>query len=181
MAKLETQTKYINVIIMSKSIDLKLMHDLVEDLKERADTYAMILHDRDIKENGEVKTKHLHIIYELKSRTRLSTEIRYLNKTFAININAITIEVNKSFVGSLQYLIHKNDINKYQYSISDIYTNISADELNMYMEMEGTSFSWEYLKLVLEECDNVVEVIDKIGLNYYRLYRNVINDIKRWF
>ena len=177
---LNTMTKNINVVIMSKSIDLQLMHDIIEDLKQRAEIYAMILHDKDINDNGECKIKHIHIVYELRTRTRLSTELRYLSKKFSINVNAISIEKMNNFVGSVQYLIHKNDSNKYQYRISDIYTNIDPKELNMYIEMENITFSWEYLKEVLAACENVIEIIDMIGLNYYRLYRGVINDIKKW-
>lgn len=177
---LNTMTKNMNVIITSNKIDLKLIHDLVEDLKKRSDIFALILHDKDLKDTGERKTRHLHIVYQLSNRTRLSTELRYLSNTFSININAISIEKMNNFVGSLQYLIHKNDPSKYQYRYSDIYTNIEPKELNLYLEMEIKCFSWEYLKEVLQECENVVEVIDKIGLNYYRLYRGVIADIKRW-
>lgn len=177
---LQTMTKNINLIITSNNIDLRLMHDIIEDLKRRTDIYALILHDKDIKDTGERKTKHLHIVYQLSKRTRLGTEIRYLSKQFAININAISIEKMNNFVGSLQYLIHKNEPNKYQYRYSDIYTNIEPKELNLYLEMEVKAFSWEYLKEVLQECENVIEVIDKIGLNYYRLYRGVIADIKKW-
>lgn len=177
MSALNTQTKHINVIIMSQKIDNKLIADITEYLKQTTDTYAMILHDKDTLDDGELKKKHLHIVYERSKRIRLSTELNNLSKQFAINVNAISIEKTKDFVGSVQYLIHKKQPSKYQYDISKIITNIDNDELTNYINMENNSISYEYLSEIISISETLEDIIKAVGLVQYRLYRVIIHDI----
>ena len=80
--------------------------------------------------------------------------------------------------GSIQYLIHKNDDDKVQYSTDDIVTNLSENELAVYMSSESGSLSVNTLLSIIWNCRfNRIEIMKQIGLGYYHLYRNTITDI----
>lgn len=176
---LNTKTKYLNVIITHKNLDNKFIVDLENYLKTNSVTYAFILHDKDINEDGEQKTKHIHIVYEKAERLRLSTEINNICKHLSIKANIISIEKCSNYVGAMQYLIHKNNASKYQYSVDAIITNIDRDELQHTLDMSNKVISFEYLLDIISSSDNIVEIIGVLGLNNYRFYRTIIIDIIR--
>lgn len=78
------------------------------------DEYAYILHDHDVKEDGSPKEPHYHILCYRKSGFRLTPAFR------AFTQNTL-IQPCRSRCHSYQYLIHKNDPDKAQYSEADIH------------------------------------------------------------
>lgn len=77
--------------------------------------YAMICHDKDIDEKtGEIKKQHYHIVVRFKNAK--------WNTSFAedLKIPVNYIEESRNLKRSLQYLIHYNDENKYQYDITEV-------------------------------------------------------------
>lgn len=183
MSNLETRTAKINVVISlkDKSFDMiksAIMVDLKTWCENNCDIFAFILHDLDILENGEKKTNHIHLVALLKTnRKRLSTTLSDLSAFISVPTLAISIEKMSDLVGSLQYLIHKNNSEKHQYTEKDIITNISSGELATYMASDSKAMSIEYLIGVVEKNHSKIEIMRIIGLNYYHLYRQVINDI----
>lgn len=85
------------------------------------DEYAYIYHDKDLKEDGSLKEPHFHILVYRKSGFRLQSACR----TFTQNT---LIQPIRSRVHSYQYLVHKNDPDKAQYSVSDISEYHSNDK-----------------------------------------------------
>lgn len=77
------------------------------------DEYAYIYHDKDVKEDGSLKEPHFHILVYRKAGFRLQSACR----TFTQNT---LIQPVRSRCHSYQYLVHKNDPDKAQYSASDI-------------------------------------------------------------
>lgn len=179
---LETQTPRINVVISLKDInDIdSIIYRLKDYCNSNCNLYAFILHDKDILENGEKKTNHIHLVAILKSnRKRLSTTLSHLSTALMLNPLAISIERLSDLVGSLHYLIHKDNKDKYQYHESDIVTNITSGELTTYMASDSKSMSIEYLIDVVSHNRSKIEIMRIIGLTYYHLYRATINDIYR--
>jgi hypothetical protein len=64
-----------------------------------------------------------------------------------------------------------------QYDIKEITTNISSGELTTYMASDSKSMSIEYLIGVISKYRSKIDIMREIGLTYYHMYRNVINDI----
>lgn len=182
MATLTTQTSKINVVISLKGFDCSHIKNIMNDLRTWCENemqlYAFILHDKDVLENGEIKTPHLHLVGLLKvNRKRLSSTLNDIANFISVNTLAITIDKMSDIVGSLQYLIHKNNKEKHQYECKDIFTNISQGEMSTYMASDSKSMSIEYLIGVVEQNRSKIEIMRIIGLTYYHLYRNTINDI----
>lgn len=100
-------------------IDKKLLEYLLIDV----DKYYHIIHDKDVLDNGELKTPHIHLLVELLTRQRKSTIINRLSKYSNIPSNCVSVDECRNISKSAQYLIHMNDKDKYQYEKSLIETN----------------------------------------------------------
>lgn len=102
--------------------------------------YAFILHDKDMDDNGEIKKAHYHLYLKLTSKKRISTLyndiVRILGKeaTQPFLIQNLTNE--RSFQ---RYLIHADDLDKYQYSLTEIVSNLDLSNL-LEIEMTDTEF-----------------------------------------
>lgn len=81
--------------------------------------YKAILHDRDVDNNGELKKEHYHYVVKLDStQTNL-----WLANTLGISSNYIQKII--SLKGALDYLTHKYSFDKFQYSESELFGDLS--------------------------------------------------------
>lgn len=135
---LSTKTKKINVVISLKEAEQPsaFLSRLQAHMQVEAEQYAMILHDRDMKDDGTFKTPHIHLVADMKSAKRLSTFLGEIATLLDLNPLAVSIEKYVSFEAALQYLIHKNDTDKYQYSEERIIHNIEKDNFRLYMDCD---------------------------------------------
>lgn len=69
-------------------------------IKHNYENYIWILHNRDLKENGEIKKEHFHVLLHFPNARTIST----LSKQLGISEN-LFYEI-KSLNGQLRYLIH---------------------------------------------------------------------------
>lgn len=118
---------------------------------EHCSQYAFILHDKDIDSDGQPKFLHIHIAMLMKSVGKgrnypsLNTILNALAKEVEIDGLSIQIDEMTSENGSIQYLIHKRDLDKAQYLESDVITNYTSDELHTIMESDSDSMCVSYL------------------------------------
>lgn len=88
--------------------------EALERIKRSFD-YAVILHDKDLDENEEIKKAHWHVVVTVGTNKRWNTA---LAKELGIEMNYI--EKIRNLDRALEYLIHLNDSDKYQYSIDAV-------------------------------------------------------------
>lgn len=98
----------------SESYDCEL---LLSTIRSKFIDWAYILHDKDVDENGELKKSHIHWVGRATPRC-LSVVSNFLG------LPENDIEVVKNFDNMVMYLIHLNDIDKFQYSPDDVETNL---------------------------------------------------------
>lgn len=178
MSNLNTKCSQINIIISLKDIIINdILKRLENYLQYQTLSYCYILHDKDYDKNGIAKLPHIHIVLFNAPRKRLSTYINEIADNLNINPLAVQIEKAVNLEGCIQYLIHKNDIEKWQYSINEIKTNIDKKDLELFLNTENGCITFDRLFQIIRHSKNKSEVIDKIGLSYYRMYRSVIIDI----
>lgn len=108
------------VILYEEDGDIK--NYIPDDLKG---VYAYICHDKDVKEDGTPKKKHYHLILWFDREK----SIHALSKELGIAQNRIDWKAD--IYGTLQYLIHKNHPDKYQYDFNSVVTNF--DDLYHYI------------------------------------------------
>lgn len=90
---------------------------LLSTIRSKFIDWAYILHDKDVNENGELKKPHIHWVGRATPRC-LSVVSNFLG------LPENDIEVVKNFDNMVMYLIHLNDIDKFQYSADDVETNL---------------------------------------------------------
>lgn len=91
---------------------------LLSIIRSKFIDWAYILHDKDTDENGALKKPHIHWVGRATPRC-LSVVAGFLG------LPENNIEVVKNFDNTVCYLIHLNDIDKYQYSPDDVESNFS--------------------------------------------------------
>lgn len=91
---------------------------LLSVIRSKFIDWAYILHDKDTDENGVLKKPHIHWVGRATPRC-LSVVAGFLG------LPENNIEVVKNFDNTVCYLIHLNDIDKYQYSPDDVVSNFS--------------------------------------------------------
>lgn len=151
--------------------------DALDDLSANQYQYACIIHDKDVDRSGVLKTKHLHLVFECPKRHRLSFYINRLTEYFGVEPNQVSIQVSNSYAGDIQYLIHKNNNDKFQYPVSAIKSSYSLDRLNEYLTVElHQEITAYYVLETVKSCRTKSQVIMRLGLGVYNLYQRAIND-----
>ena len=139
--------------------------------------YWYILHDRDVKENGELKTPHFHLVLWFKFKSCYKQYvIDYLSQLLNCSPEIISVEPMRDLTISLRYLTHIDDEEKYQYSDDEVKTNSS---IIYYRSILGNKLTAEYLVECLKFTNfNKVLLIDTfITLQEYKQFREVIDDL----
>lgn len=135
--------------------------------------YSYIYHT--IKENDDnVNENHIHCVIYFKQSVKRFTTMRNIFCGAHIELS------NKQrYHRCIQYLIHKNDINKYQYPFESIITNIPIPILADILTGNGYEFE-------LFDCTKLEEyIIDCLDSNttniYYFIKRFGIDTIKPYY
>lgn len=113
--KKDTRTRNWSFIIYPESAP----QNWIEQLKGEMIPFAVSpLHDEDINEGtGEVKKAHLHILLCFegkKSYEQVKTIVEPFNGSIPQRVNSVK--------GLIRYFVHKDNPEKHQYNIADIYT-----------------------------------------------------------
>lgn len=117
----------------------------IKKIKQSYD-YAMICHDRDTDDKGEVLKAHYHVVLKFsnaKWNTALAEEL---------GITENYIEEARNIKRALLYLIHFYDEDKFQYTTEDV-TGPLKKKLVEYLRSEGKTESEKVLE-ILEEIEN---------------------------
>lgn len=145
-----------------------------------SESYGCIIHDKDVDDDGKIKVIHIHFVFRLRKRCRKSTIINKLASLAEVNTLAVSVDGASSFEGCFQYLIHKNDPNKFQYSIDDVVTNLGEGEIDIIMDSKSVALDLPSLKAACLGSEDLVEIIEFVGLSTYQHYRATILDVFNW-
>lgn len=147
----------------------------LEFIKNNYD-YALIEHNRDFKDDGEIKKSHTHVVISLpnaKWNTALSDEI-------GLPVNYF--EKCRSLDNALEYLIHYNDNSKEQYSIEEVQGTLKK-KLKKLILNDGKDENEKVEELIdfIEHCN--VEISETQFIRYACSlgYFDVIRRSSSWF
>lgn len=178
MINIDSQRREFAIVISDISRCHGNLKDLLDYVNNRGYEYFIIKHDKDIDSQGELIRPHWHIVISSIKRLRVKQVLNELSNCLITNLENIQIQEVLEHSASVQYLIHKNNLEKYQYSINDIITN--SDNLIAIMNetIANIHVSTDWL------IDNIIgnsmtrlELIKAIGIGAYTHYRPVINDL----
>lgn len=141
---------------------------------------ATIIHDKDKDSDNLPKTTHLHAYLE--------SSVKYTKKQFLelisgfLSIDPIRVSVKTDNNGFLlvQYLTHKNDPNKHQYSVDQVATN-NADlfQVKYSQTYINPAERAERLQYDIENAKTLLAFISVQGLDNAKKYQQVFNQVKK--
>lgn len=180
MINISSQRTKFNVVI--SDIDRCQLKTLVvpcQNLALKGWQYWIIKHDKDVDSNGQLIRPHYHLVINSIRRIRVKQLITYLCDTFLTNETNIQVQECLDLTASIQYLIHKNDLGKYQYDMDDITTNDYDNLVSLLNETIQTSVvsTDRLIQMVFELDFSRLEIIKAIGVGSYQHYRGTINDL----
>ena len=135
---------------------------------------AIIKHDRDKDENGNIKTMHYHVVLSLNNNCRIGTLLNKICDLFHCNENQVTIDKCSSLEMQSRYLLHLDDFDKEDYFQYEVVTN-KRDVFENYINLEKISDLKELISVV-KRCHYDLETIMITIANYDR-WRKYINDL----
>ena len=126
------------------------------------------LHDKDVNADGEIKKAHWHILLSFDGPVTLKAV-----EKIALQLNCPEPRKVSSSKGLVRYMIHKDNPEKFQYSIDEIVAHNGADVAS-YFEMTHTN------KLVLMK--EIVNFIVKNEIDNYADFLMIcIAESDEWF
>lgn len=157
--------------VRSRSYAMVLYEDSMnknweEVLRERRIDGFSVYHDRDMKENGEPKKPHYHILIKYKNQKAESTVKELAKKIGAANEKIIIIKEFKKYA---EYLIHKNNPEKAQYLPDDVKSYGDMDYKRL-IDGKEKNQDIEVLKEILDFCNenniySYADLLDYTGQN----------------
>lgn len=140
--------------------------------------YACIVHDKDLDQQGNIKIIHTHIVIHLYNAVTLRIVRQWFSGFYddkGLEINTLGQYINSNY-DILDYLIHKNNQDKYQYSLVDI---ISDDLEAMYNNEILADNCYEIITMLLEK-KKLLDIVKKYGKDFvyhYSCYKEICKDI----
>lgn len=128
-------------------------HKNAIDIIKRSYDYAMITHDSDLDEEGNLKKSHTHLVIRFNNPVWNSA----LAKDLGIENNYI--QKCRSLERSLLYLVHYNEPDKFQYDTRKVQGSLKQKLLN-YIKNSGKDESEKVLDL-LDYIESYVGCLDE--------------------
>ena len=154
---------------------LKDIRDCIVNCNTLGYFKASIIHDRDIKEDGELKTIHLHAFLQDHEKHTLREWLDLIEETTGASEDQISIDETNSEILQVQYLRHDRKENKAKYEADEIATN-DREEL-------GRRLNEEYVKPVdpiqeaLMSCKTLTEFMDMTDYLTANRLRGLFKDL----
>lgn len=160
--------------------------------------YAYILHDKDKKditssdslvpldtkeEFSLLKTPHVHFLILSPNRRRVQAVYKEVASLLGLPLNCVSCQVCENISSSLQYMIHYQQPDKFQYNFDDIRTN-NYSWLVSNFRADETTFTYFLLGEIEKSQGDYISLIKSIGVTYGRKYKDIIYNYykcKGWF
>ena len=173
------QRRKFDIVISDLSRCKNSIGDFLGSLSKYGFLYYAIVHDKDIDLQGSLIRSHLHLVLVSSKTLRVKQIIGIIADDFKTNDENIQVQEVVSLAGSIQYLLHMNNKEKYQYDKSCILTN-DNDNLEGYL-LETASIdkvtTQGLLDMVLVQEYNRLDLMKAIGIGAYTHYHKVIDEL----
>lgn len=161
--------------IDNQTNDILIFEELIKALELLTTEYYVILHDKDVDDDDIIIRPHYHCVVETRSRMDLSALLNKLAKILNIRKERITLDYNYTKVASLRYLIHLDDLDKYQYAPFLITTNKKDILTSAFRENSEDVSTETLLSLILDRNMNKFALVRSLGLKQFKKNWQVIN------
>ena len=132
--------------------------------------YAMINHNKDTTEDGEIKKEHIHLVFTTGSNARWKSAVAE-----ELGISMAYIEgCNRD--KQLLYLIHKENPDKYQYKVEEVEGNL-RNRLIELLEKEKTDT--ENAQILIKYIKDNYGKIGITKLTTYAIEKGIYNTLRK--
>lgn len=171
-SKLEQQSTSFDIVISNN--DLKINNDILNlFLSKYGCLYAFINHISDNDFN------HYHVVLIFEKRKRFKQILNGLADGLNVDVNSISICDVMDLTKCIQYLIHKNNPDKFQYNRNSIISNLPIDYLNELLDSDFIPTLIKDLHLIeYVKTMNNLQLMVLLGVEYYTRHRLTIKDIR---
>lgn len=160
--------------------------------------YAYILHDKDKKDiiSSEspvpldtqeefflLKTPHVHFLVLSPNRRRVQAVYKEIASLLGLPLNCVSCQVCENISSSLQYMIHYQQPDKFQYNFDDIRASNYTWLISNFRADEST-FTYYLLSEIEKSQGDYISLIKSIGVSFGRKYKDIIYNyykFKGWF
>lgn len=151
-SKKDTRTRNWSFIIYPESAP----QDWKEQLQEEMTPFAVSpLHDEDINEGtGELKKAHFHVLICFEGKKSFEQV-----KTITERFNASIPQRVNSAKGLIRYFVHKDNPEKHQYDIANIYAYGDIDVVTPFKTSTSRYEAIKQMKIYIKE-NNIIEFAD---------------------
>lgn len=179
MSNLASQCNEISGVITADDMSIDDVADYVDKWSRGfgcdCSEWFVIPHFLDVRDDGSLKTPHLHYVAKLKGRVRLKTSLNRIADCLGVSPCQVSIEKCTSYVGCIQYLTHQNEKNKFRYDDDLIATNLERDILRAYLEAEvKKALDFDTLWEIVLKSRSMTEVYREIGLSMAVHYNQIL-------
>lgn len=141
----------------------------IEDVKsicndKKVECYAYVLHQPE----GDKKQLHWHIVVKLNEQD--TTEYFFNRKQFLQNVRVAGLEKKQGAFKAFEYLVHKNDPEKIQYSWDEVVSNV---DLSFWQKLGGKSNCNTEFVVDLQNL-TPVEMAYKYGRDFIKNYKSYL-------
>lgn len=145
-------------------------HDVDVIVTDKAvEHYAFIQHQPE----GDKKVPHYHIV--LKLNTQVTADYFISKKAFTENVRCVGLVKRSGAFTAFEYLIHKNDADKIQYS----WNEVKSDDLNWWLKLAGIDRAQDNVEFLADLATlSVLKMAQKYGRDFiknvdkYLVFRN---------
>lgn len=138
---------------------------------------ASIIHDSDKREDGTLRLAHLHLFIELYEKKTVLQLLVLLSEYLSIDKSLISVEGSNNEFLLVQYLTHKNQPKKHQYSFEDILTNnrelLERRYSNIYEDNKARELA------AIKKATTLSSLATEMGLDFAKRFQSVFNQIKK--
>lgn len=135
-----------------------------------------IVHDKDSLKDNEPKRAHLHAFIDTIGKYTRRQFLSLFCEILELNLEQVSVDITHNPYLQVQYLIHKNDSDKYQYNVDDIFTN-NNEELSKRLDSEYVDKD----AVILDDIVNMstfTAFTQKHGLEVAKKYLSIFKQIK---
>ena len=138
---------------------------------------ASIIHDKDLREDNTPRLAHLHAFIEFAEKKTVLQVLGFLSELLSVDKLLISVEGSNNEFLLVQYLTHKNQPNKHQYSLEAVFSNnrelLEKRYNNVYEDNKAKELE------AIKRAPTLWSLASEMGLDFAKRYQGIFNQFKR--
>lgn len=136
-------------------------NDIMNVIKDKAPSWAYIMHDKDVDDDKELKKPHFHFVVYFDNALNIDGVFRKFDGIIPQNY----IQYHDNLRRAIRYLPHLDTPTKFQYLVESVVSNFDVSR---------------YLSVKVNEDKEIFEILEKIEIGEIRTYYDLYHCGASW-